>query len=107
MGKSKKTVKISGIKSNAGKLSPILVDFEHGKVDPEAFKNFKAKIKIGLPENQDNENENGPHLKLGVTSDHMTYSSTAKSLNGYGIRHDPYYSTYIGMINREFLCREN
>ena len=95
--KSKKIVKISGIKSNAGKLSPILVDFEHGKVDPEAFKNFKAKIKIGLPENGDDENENSPHLKLGVTSDHMTYSSTAKSLNGYGIRHDPYYSTYIGM----------
>ena len=106
MGKTKKTVKISGIKSNTGKLSPILVDFEHGKVDPEAFKNFKAKIKIGLPEDQDS-NENGPQLKLGVTSDHMTYSSTAKSLNGYGIRHDPYYSTYIGMINREFLCREN
>jgi len=99
MGKSKKTVKISGIKSNAGKLSPILVDFEHGKVDPEAFKNFKAKIKIGLPENQDN--ENGPQLKLGITSDHMTYSSTAKSLNGYGIRHDPYYSTYIGIRNKE------
>ena len=65
------------------------------------------KAKNVLPENQDNENENGPHLKLGVTSNHMTYSSTAKSLNGYGIRHDPYYSTYIGMINREFLCREN
>ena len=96
MGKSKKTVTISGIKSNAGKLSPILVDFEHGKVDPEAFKNFKAKIKIGLPE--ENGPQNGPQLKLGVTSDHMTYSSTAKSLNGYGIRHDPYYSTYIGMI---------
>ena len=99
MGKSKKTVTISGIKSNTGKLSPILVDFEHGKVDPEAFKNFKAKIKIGLPENhlENRDNENGPQLKLGVTSDHMTYSSTAKSLNGYGIRHDPYYSTYIGM----------
>ena len=96
MGKSKKTVTISGIKSNTGKLSPILVDFEHGKVDPEAFKNFKAKIKIGLPE--ENGPQNGPQLKLGVTSDHMTYSSTAKSLNGYGIRHDPYYSTYIGMI---------
>ena len=30
----------------------------------------------------------------------MAYSSTAKSLNGCGIRYDPYYSTFIGIRNK-------
>ena len=103
MGKSKKTTTISGIKNNRGKLSPILVNFEHGTVNPEAFNAFDAKIKIGLPEGQ-NENSihaDEPQLKLEIKSDHMKYSSTAKSLNGNGVRYDPYYSTYIGIRNKE------
>ena len=76
MGKSKKTTTISSIKNNRGKLSPILVNFEHGTVNPEAFNAFDAKIKIGLPEDQ-NENSmhaDEPQLKLEIKSDYMKYT---------------------------------
>ncbi len=75
------------------------MNFEHGPVIPDAFANFKTKIKIGLPEGKNCENENGPVLKLRAKSDHLTYTSTVPSLRGQ--RYDPYYSTYIGLRNKE------
>ena len=82
------------------------VNFEHGQVDPDAFANFEAKIKIGMPEKHiDKENNEtdpkGPQLKLSVDSNHMTYTSTSKTLRGSGFRYDPYYATYIGIRNKE------
>lgn len=68
-------------------------------MDPKAFENFQSKIRIGLPESKENDQE--PQLKLKIKSDHLTYSSTVKSLNGNGVRYDPYFSTYIGIRNKE------
>lgn len=71
-------------------------------MDPKAFQNFNAKLKLGLPENDSKENtEATPQLKLRIKSDHLSYTSTVQSLSGNGIRYDPYYSTYIAIRNKE------
>ena len=57
------------------------VKFEHGEVDPDSFQNWKSKFKIGLSEN-DRENNTEPQLKVKIKSDVTTYSSYAKSLDG-------------------------
>ena len=57
------------------------VKFEHGEVDPDSFQNWKSKFKIGLSENN-RENDTEPQLKVKIKSDVTTYSSYAKSLDG-------------------------
>ena len=65
------------------------VKFEHGEVDPNSFQNWKSKFKIGLSEN-DRENNTEPQLRVKIKSDFTTYSSYAKSLDG------KYYILKIG-----------
>ena len=62
----------------------ISVNFEHGNVDPDAFTNFKANFQIGMPEpeafKENREKFKGPQLKLSVKANHLTYTSTSKTL---------------------------
>ena len=79
------------------------VNFEHGEVDPNAIERYQAKMKIGMPENvelKENLDYKGPQLKVQIESDHLTYSSSSKTLKGSGFRYDPYYATYIGVRNK-------
>ena len=79
------------------------VNFEHGQVDPNAIEKYQAKMKIGMPENvelKENLDFKGPQLKVQIETDHLTYSSCAKTLKGSGFRYDPYYATYIGIRDK-------
>ena len=87
------------------KISFFSVNFEHGQVNPEAMTKYQAKMKLGLPEStkfkqNHYRSRKDLQLKVEIDSNHLTYTSSAKSLKGSGFRHNP-YRTYVGLRNKE------
>ena len=62
------------------RVGPVLISFEHGKVDPEAFKSFQTKLSYEFqPTRSGGEvlSGAGPKLDVELQIDNFIYSSNA------------------------------
>ncbi|XP_059086000.1 uncharacterized protein LOC131882766 isoform X2 [Tigriopus californicus] len=80
------------------KIGPILVNFEHAGVTPEAaLEQFQAKLSYTFPDTT-KVRKSRPELDLSLQTDHIKYSNKAPSVQG--IRPSPYLSTYLAIKNK-------
>jgi len=97
---SKESSVISDVLRQGGRrdsVGPVLVRFEHGSVDPEAFNSFEVKdFAFQFPKSGD---KSSPDVKLDLSAGKMTYSTSAKSVKG---RHGstPYQRTLVAIRNK-------
>jgi len=99
--------RISGVQRQGGRqerLGPVLVCFEHGQVDPDAFQlSMNPELKYEFAASATG--EDGPPLgatpkfDLKIASGNLVYSSSAKSVKGR-MGGNPYQKTLLAIRNK-------
>lgn len=83
------------------KLGPVIVHFEHGQVNPDAFEDFRAGLTYDFPDEQKDISKisSEPKLEVYVKSKHLTYSNEAPAAKD--IKPNPYTRTLLAIRDRE------
>jgi hypothetical protein len=85
------------------RVGPILVNFGHGKLNPEAINSFEApKVSYefrSLKSNDEAPIGTAPKLDVELQIDEMVYSSNAPSVKEINLAH-PYQKTFLAVRNK-------
>lgn len=94
---------ISGVYRQGGRqerLGPVMVRFEHGQVNPEAFQRMTPELKYQFPAGDDSPALGAtPKFDLKIAADNLVYSSGAKSVKGR-MGGNPYQKTLLAIRNK-------
>ena len=94
--------RITDVQKQGGKKArpgPIMVNFEHGKMNPECCGDFSANVDYSFPDEDSGGKRKKPKIELTVKGQHLDYSNAVKSVGGCAS--SDHLVTYIGVRDKE------
>jgi len=94
--------RITDVQKQGGKKArpgPIIVNFEHGKLNPERYGDFSANLDYSFPDEASGDKRKKPNIELTIKGQHLDYSNAAKSVGGCAS--SDHLVTYIGVRDKE------
>jgi len=97
-----KLCRITDVQRQGGKKArpgPILVNFEHGKLNPERCGDFSANVNYAFLDQSSGDKKKKPKIELTIKGQHLDYSNNVKSVAGCAT--SDHLVTYIGIRDKE------
>ena len=94
--------RITDVQRQGGKKArpgPIMVNFEHGKLNPERCNQFSASVDYSFPDESSGDKRKKPKIELAIKGQHLDYSNTVNSVAG--CTSSDHLVTYIGVRDKE------
>ena len=94
--------RITDVQKQGGKKArpgPVMVNFEHGKLNPEHCTDFSANVDYSFPDEASGDKRKKPQIELTIKGQHVNYSNAVKSVGGCAS--SDHLVTYIGVRDKE------